>query len=141
MTSLSIGSTYASLKSHSTGWLYWALLLIGIVTMLSGAIQMVSPQFVLNIIGAHITETASYSFGIVGMFMLLFGGILTHGLRAKPQHPQLIFWASLQKFGAAIAVFLGVQREIFAPLALAVALFDLLSGFLALWYWKRLAAH
>ena len=121
------------------GWLYWVLLLIAVATILSGAVQMIAPGFIMNIIGADANPTARYCFGIVGMFMILFGCVMLHGLRSTPQQPSLIFWAALQKFGAAVAVFLGVQREVFMSLALAVAAFDLLSGVLALWHWKRIS--
>lgn len=131
----------ASRRALPSRWLYWALLFIGVATILSGAVQMIAPRFVMGIVGAETTPTASYCFGIVGMFMVLFGGVLTHGLRATPPHSSLIFWAALQKFGAAIAVSLGVRLGIFASLALAVAVFDLFSGLLAIWFWKRLAAR
>jgi len=127
--------------STTRGWLHWVLFLIGLVTILAGAVQMIAPEFILGIVGAETSPTAGYCFGIVGMFMVLFGGVLTHGLRSTPPQPQLILWAALQKFGAAIAISIGVQRGIFAALALSIAAFDFLSGILGIWYLKRLDVH
>jgi hypothetical protein len=47
-------------------------------------------------------------------------------------------WAGLQKFGAFVAVLLGVLNQIFAPLALGVALFDLATAVLLGISWRRL---
>ena len=49
-----------------------------------------------------------------------------------------VFWAGLQKLGAFCAVGLGVLHGIFSPLAWVVVLTDLLSGVLALLYWRRI---
>lgn len=113
------------------------LLLIAIagITAVSGLTQMIVPGFVLGIIGAAVTPTSSHFFGIVGMFMALFGGLLLHALYAPPTPPLVLFWCGLQKFGATVAVAMGVVREVFSWLALGVAGFDLLSGVLILVYW------
>jgi hypothetical protein len=115
------------------GFLYWLGVFIAVATAASGALQMVCPRFVLGLVGAEIGPTTSHFFAIVGMFMLLFGGLTFQGLLQWESTPLL--WASLQKFGAAAAVGIGVMHNLFAPLALAVAVFDLLSGLLFAWLW------
>ena len=111
------------------------LLLISAITVVSGLIQLLVPSFVLGFIGGETSPGGNHSFGIVGMFMVLFGGLLLQALFAKTPQPIAVFWCGLQKFGAAVAVTLGVMRDLFSWLALGVAGFDLLSGVLILIYW------
>ena len=111
---------------------------ISIATVISGAIQMISPQTVMTFIKADVTPTSAHFFGIVGMFMLLFGGLMLHAIySAHPQRPAIL-WSAFQKLGAFAAVGLGIFNGIFAPIAAGVALFDLFSGLLFLYYLKRM---
>ena len=98
------------------------------------------PSLVLRVVGAGTPAEAAHFFGIVGMFMVLFGGLLWQALRAPAPMPVPVFWAALQKVGASAAVALGVSRGLFGAVALLVASFDLASGILALWYWSRVRA-
>jgi hypothetical protein len=118
--------------------LWWMVLLIAALTIVSGLIQMLAPAFVLKIISAQITPTSSYFFGIVGMFMVLFGCLMLHALCNPIKNSIAILWASLQKFGASAAVGLGVCHHVFSPLALLIAGFDLGSGILGIWYLKNI---
>ena len=111
------------------------LILIALLTIISGGIQILVPQFVLNLIGGEVTPTTRHFFGIVGMFMVLFGGLLFHALSGDRHLPEAILWCGLQKFGAAIAVTLGFGRGLISWLALGVAGFDLLSGVLIMIWW------
>ncbi len=119
-------------------WLYWILVLIAVSTALTGSIQLVAPAFILRLLSAETTTTSQHFFAIVGMFMVLFGGATLHALLSFKHHPVVILWSSFQKFGASVAVAIGVQRSIFSSLALVVAIIDFLSGLLALWYWSRI---
>lgn len=112
-----------------------ALKAIAALTVLSGLLQLVKPQWVLAIVGADITPTSKHFFGIVGMFMALFGGMLWQALAAKRPQPLPVFWCGLQKLGATVAVGLGVSRDLFSWLALGVAGFDLFSCILIFIYW------
>jgi len=112
-----------------------ALKAIAVLTILSGLLQVVKPQWVLAVVGAEITATSKHFFGIVGMFMALFGGMLWQALVAERPQPLPVFWCGLQKLGATVAVGLGVSRDLFSWLALGVAGFDLFSGALILAYW------
>lgn len=108
------------------------VLIIACLTLVSGFVQMIFPSFVLNLIGGDINPSAVHSFAIVGMFMLLFGGLMLNGILINST--VMVFWAGLQKLGAAIAVFVGVQNGVFSWLALLIALFDLFSAFMY-WYY------
>ena len=113
------------------------VIFISIATVVSGLTQMIFPGFVLAFIGASITETSAHFFAIVGMFMTLFGGLMLHAVySATPQKPAIL-WCAFQKLGAFAAVGLGIVNGIFMPIAAAVALFDLFSGLLFLYYLKR----
>jgi hypothetical protein len=115
-------------------WLRRVLLAIAAATVLSGLVQALLPRFVLGIIGGEATPGGAHSFGIVGMFMVLFGGMLMHALLTPGDHRIAVLWSGLQKLGAFAAVSLGVARGLFSVLALGVAGFDLLSGVLILLY-------
>jgi hypothetical protein len=119
-------------------FVYVLLILISAMTALTGAIQIVTPALILRLLSAEVTPTSKHFFAIVGMFMVLFGGATLNALLSFTHHPIVIFWSALQKLGASIAVGLGVQRNVFASIALIVAVIDLLSGLLLLWYWKRI---
>ncbi|HQX83754.1 MAG TPA: hypothetical protein PKW63_18460, partial [Vicinamibacterales bacterium] len=83
------------------------------------------------------TNPASlHFFAIVGMFMVLFGGLLLNAMYSTRPQPVALFWAGLQKFGASAAVGIGVMNGVFSPLAWLVAGFDLLSAALILAYWR-----
>jgi hypothetical protein len=113
---------------NDPGWLGRLVVAIGIITILSGAAQMLRPALVLGIVGAESSPASRHFFGIIGMFMVLFGGLTLHGVRAWSA-PALL-WAGLQKFGAVAAVALGVLHGVFSLTALPVAGFDLASGVL-----------
>ena len=119
-------------------WLYWLLVLIAAMTALTGAIQAVVPAFLLRFLSAETTITSQHFFAIVGMFMVLFGGATLHALISRKHHPIVILWSSFQKFGASVAVGLGVLNGVFSSLAWVVAIVDFISGLLAIWYWSRI---
>jgi hypothetical protein len=121
-------------------WLGWVVGLIGVVTMVTGAVQMAFPAFVLKIVGGETGPASTHFFAIVGMFMAFFGGLALHGVVAGSA-PALL-WSGLQKLGAAAAVALGIHHGVFSPVAMPVAIFDLVSALLILLYcWKVGAAN
>ena len=111
------------------------LKLIAFITVISGLIQLIWPAFVLEFISGAVNPATKHFFGIVGMFMILFGGLLYHALTGTKRRPVAVLWCGLQKFGAAGAVGLGVTRDIFSWLALGVAGFDFVSGIIIMMYW------
>jgi len=112
------------------------LRIIGVVTVLSGAVQMIVPGFVLHLVGGQGTDAALHFFGIVGMFMILFGILMVQGLRpGTPRYP--LFIAGLQKLGASGAIGIGIVKGLFASVAWLVGGFDFLSGLLVMVYLTR----
>ena len=115
-----------------------ALAGIGAMTAVTGAVQCAAPRKMLAPLGAQNDDATGHLFRTVGMFMVVVGGGLAATLGRGRGDRDLVFWAGIQKLGAAGAVGLGVKRRLFAPIALAVAGFDFLSGLLAFDYWRRL---
>lgn len=114
------------------------VLLISIVTIISGLTQVVAPCFVLGVIGAEVNQTSSHFFGIVGMFMALFGALMIHNMYAVQTSPIAVFWCGMQKLGAFVAVSLGVFNGVFSVLAMGVAIFDLVSAAIFFYYIKMI---
>lgn len=114
------------------------VVVISVLTMVSGLTQVIMPGFVLNVIGAEISDISKHLFGIVGMFMALFGGLMLHTVYQTHTSRTAVFWCALQKLGAFVAVSLGVYNELFSWMAMGVAVFDLISGILFLYYIKSL---
>ena len=115
----------------------WLVALIAVATILSGAVQVMWPALVLGIIGGETGAAAKHFFGIIGMFMVLFGGLALHGVLARS--PPALLWSGLQKVGAVAAVALGIRHGVFSQTALPVAGFDLASALVLLLYWKQVA--
>ena len=105
--------------------LWWLLFIISVLTIVSGLVQMFAPGFVLGTLTGDVTAASKHFFGIVGMFMALFGGMTVHALLSTVEQRIVFYWAGAQKLGACIAVTMGVLNGIFSPLALLVAGFDL----------------
>ena len=116
------------------------VLIISIATILSGLVQLIVPAFVLKQVGIEITPATKQLFGTIGMFMLMFGGLVIHGLYSPYKNDVIILWSAFQKFGAAIAVGIGILLGIFNLFAGCVALFDLCSGIIFIYYYKCLKA-
>jgi hypothetical protein len=121
-------------------WAYRLTLLIAVTTIAAGLVQLVVPGFILNLLDGSSTPSTRHFFAIVGMFMAVIGAALMHALITKQDHPVLI-WAAVQKFGAFLAVSLGVINDIFSSLGIAVAINDLLSAGVILWYLRMRMAH
>ena len=113
------------------------LIAIAAITAVSGLVQMFAATTMLGFLDADTGPAAVHFFAIVGMFMLLFGGLLLHALLSRNNHSMVLIWTGLQKIGAFVFVALGVRNAIFSQLALGVAIFDLLSGLLIFWYWIK----
>ena len=120
---------------------YINLIVIAIsgVTILSGLVQVVAPAFVLDFIGADTAPASRHFFAIIGMFMALFGGLMLNVVYSARPSKSATFWCALQKLGASIAVLIGIYNDIFSLLAAGIALFDLLSGILFLYYMKTIS--
>ena len=118
------------------------LLIIAVLTVLSGAVQMLAPGFVMVLVGGPFYPGTLHLFAIIGMFMILFGGLAIQGLRAPEAAQALpLRWAALQKIGAFIAVAMGILHGVFAPIAWLVASFDLVTGLLFFLYLHLLSGE
>lgn len=117
------------------------IVLISLATVLSGLAQVVAPTFVLNTIGAEGTPATAYLFSVIGMFMALFGGMMLHALYSPHSNKVATMWAGFQKLGAAFAVGIGIMYGVFSTLAIGVAVFDLFSGIIFLYYHSTLSVY
>ncbi|CAM3382250.1 patatin-like phospholipase family protein [Corallococcus soli] len=124
-------------RTHGREW-RWALAAIGWITVVSGAVQMFLPGTELRLLQADASATPSHFFRIVGMFMVLFGGLLLHGLHEPRANPAAFLWSGLQKVGACLMVALAVALGLLSPLSLGVAAFDALSAALVLAFYVTL---
>ena len=119
-------------------WLWRLTWAIALITIASGAFQIVFAGWELDLLGSEETDTTRHFFAIVGMFMVLFGGVLCHALIKRDAAQVVFLWTALQKFGAFAAVGIGVLNSVFAELALFVAFFDLGSGVVIMLYRQKL---
>lgn len=106
--------------------------LIAWLTIVTGAAQIVLPERLLPLLSVTPQGASAHLFATVGMFMMLFGGAVLHAQRRREALSVVLLWAGLQKLGAVLFVAWGVSKGLFAPLALAVAAFDLFSALLFL---------
>ena len=116
------------------------VLVISIITVLSGIMQLVDPAFVLKNVGVPATPVTNQLFATIAMFMILFGGMVIHSIYTVYKSNVIILWAAFQKFGASIAVGIGILNGIFNLLSGAVALFDFCSGLIFIYYYQCLKA-
>jgi hypothetical protein len=117
------------------------VIVISVVTILSGVVQLIAPAFVLKNVGIAATPVTDQLFATIAMFMILFGGVVIHGVYSAQKSSAIILWAAFQKLGAAIAVGIGIYHGIFNHMSGAVASFDFCSGILFLYYFKQLKAN
>lgn len=120
------------------GTLYWLVAAVAALTLVSGIVLIVWPGTMLGMLGAERTAATLHLFGVVGMFMALFGGMLLHALLGARDAPVVVLWSGLQKVGAVCGMAIGVAHGIFSPLGLAVAGFDFVSGVLIFAYLGRM---
>jgi hypothetical protein len=124
--------------AEAAGVLPRALRAVAGLTVVSGAVQMVRPQWVLGELSPQSTPLDQHLFGTIGMFMVVSGGTLDRCLAVPNADRGLLIWAAMQKLGASTAVGIGVRRRLYSPRALPIAAFDLASGLGCLAYaWQR----
>jgi hypothetical protein len=118
-------------------WLFWILVLIAATTVISGLVQLIAPQFILHLTGGATDAAGRHFFRLVGMFMILFGGLLLQALFSDRGEPIAVFWCMWQKAGASAGVVAGILQGFFGPAAWIVAAFDFITAVLLLIYWRR----
>jgi hypothetical protein len=114
-------------------------LVIAIITVISGLMQLIAPSFVLGMVGVQINPTTEQLFATIGMFMIMFGGLMVHATYSIGQNGAAVLWAALQKIGASLAVFIGIFHHLFAPVAALVASFDFVSFILLIIYYRNIS--
>ena len=110
---------------------------VGAVTAFFGLLLLAFPITMLHLLDAGTTDPAPYIFGIVGLFMLLFGGLLVDAARRPEPPPVALFWCFLQKVGATVAMLAGFITDVYGWLALLVAVFDGASALIVYGLWRR----
>jgi len=114
------------------------LIIIAAITVLSGAMQLIAGQFVLNIIATSATGSEVHLFQTVGMFMVITGAMFLQSLVSRTDAPAISLWIAIQKVAAAVLVLIAYLKGYFIWLSLGVAVFDGVTGLLAFMFWKRL---
>ncbi len=114
------------------------LIAIAAITFVSGAAQLVAGEMILGIIARSATGSEVHLFGTVGMFMVITGAMFFQSLIQRTDAPAISFWIAMQKFAAAVLVFIAWIKGYFLWLALGVAAFDFVTGILAFLFWRRL---
>jgi hypothetical protein len=130
-----VSGAWARIRSDP---LHWLLLAIAAGTFLSGLALIAFPGLVLDLLGAPTGTSDKLFFGIIGMFMAVVGGLLTHTLLRPPPNVLVVGWSALQKLGASVAMSLAVVLDVFSLAGLGLVLFDFLSALLAGAYWWRI---
>jgi hypothetical protein len=118
--------------------LHWLLLAIAAGTFLSGLVLIAVPGVVLDLLGAPTRTSDKLFFAIIGLFMAVVGGALTHTLLRPPPSPIVVGWSALQKLGASIAMSFAVALDVFSSAGFGLVAFDFLSAVLAGAYWWRI---
>jgi hypothetical protein len=114
------------------------LILIAAITIISGATQLIAGAKVLSFIAPASTASAVHLFGTIGMFMVITGAMFLQSLLTRSTEGAISLWIAVQKCAAAVLVFMGWSNGVFLWPALGVAVFDAISGALALIFWMRL---
>jgi uncharacterized membrane protein YeiH len=116
----------------------WTLFAIAAGTFASGLFLVVAQRFVLDVLSAPTTTSDRLFFGIIGMFMAIVGGTLSHALLQPTPNPIVVGWSALQKVCASAAMSLAVALSVFSYYGILLASFDFCSALLALGYLWRL---
>ncbi|MFO1128993.1 MAG: hypothetical protein U1E66_11250 [Rhodospirillales bacterium] len=116
------------------------LVLLGIaaITVLTGLTQVAAGSCVLSIIAPDAGPAAVHMFRTVGMFMVITGAMFVQALVTRSEEPAIPLWIAVQKLAAAVLVTWGWLKGVLVPVVLVVAVFDAVSGALALVFWRRL---
>jgi hypothetical protein len=119
---------------NGRNWADWLLVAIAIITILSGAIQIIQPEMILNSMGIKPADETTYFFRITSLLTGLFGGALLHAALSSQTEPVILLWACLQKLLGSASVLLAVLSGLLTVGALAAAGYDFIAGLFILWY-------
>ncbi|WP_223632237.1 patatin-like phospholipase family protein [Corallococcus sp. EGB] len=116
----------------------WSLAVVGWVTVLLGVAQLFIPGPELRLLHANASAAPVHFFRFMGMFLVLFGCMLLHGLHEPRENQAAFLWSGLQKVGSCVLVLIAVARGLMSPLGLSLAAFDAVAAVLALGFYASL---
>ena len=122
----------------SDAWLRLLLILIAATTVVSGAAQLLAPDFVLSFIAKDKSPLTLQFFATVGMFMVITGAMFLQSLWKRSSETAISLWIGVQKAAAAALVAWAIMRGLLLPIAYVVAGFDALTAVLTFIFWHRL---
>ncbi len=111
--------------------------LVGALTAFFGLLVLAFPKTMLDLLDADKPDPSSYLFGIVGVFILLFGGLLIDAARRANPPPVALFWCVLQKCASVLVLLIALITGVFGALALLVAAFDIAGALVVYGLWRR----
>jgi hypothetical protein len=118
-------------------WTEWLLILIAVITVLSGIGQLLLPDAALALMNITPLPETRYLFRLVSLLTALFGGALLHTAFPGQYQSTVLLWAGLQKLLGAAAVLLAVLNGLIAAPTLLIAAYDALAGLTILWFYNR----
>ena len=114
------------------------LILIAATTVISGAAQLLAPDFVLSFIAKDKSPLTLQFFATVGMFMVITGAMFLQSLLKRSSETAIPLWIGVQKAAAAGLVAWAIMRGLLLPIAYVVAGFDAITAVLTFIFWHRL---
>jgi predicted phage tail protein len=115
-------------------WADWLLITVAVITILTGLLQIIIPETILNSMGISPSSETTYFFRVLSLLIVLFGGALLQSALSGESMSVILLWASLQKLLGAAAVVLAVFSGLLTSGALAAAGYDFIAGLFLLWY-------
>ncbi len=114
------------------------LIVIAIITVLTGSAQMLASGLMLQIIGADASPVSQHWFTTVGMFMVITGAMFAQTLWARSKERAVPLWIGVQKLAAAVLVTWAFAKGQTNALVLFVGAFDFASAVLAFLFVYRI---
>lgn len=120
-------------------WTHWLIVAIAIITVLSGAGQVLAPERALTFMGLGVSDDTIFLFRILSLLVALFGGALLHSALTARFEITVLLWVGLQKLTSAAAMLLGVTSGLLTSEVVLVAGYDFAAGLYVLWFssWGR----
>ena len=122
-------------------WLHRYFVLVAGLSLVGGSVLIFVPalaRYILAVPPAAADPLLRVLLGVIGFFIALLGAAFLHALLARPAPPLLIFYIIWEKFGAALALVLGIAAGVFASWLWCLVVYDVASGLLIAWYWQHL---
>lgn len=112
---------------------------LALLTIVSGAMQLVNPARALAPMGADpsaIGPGGLFHFAAIGALLVVFGGLLLHALLSTAPHAPVFLWVGAEKFAYAAMAAAGVMAGVYGRQALLVTALDVVAGALCLLQWR-----